>query len=543
MAKTEIVSRISNLVYRVKGWIRRNRLETLILLTILLIGAFFRLYKIDEYMTFLGDEGRDVIVVGRLLTDFDPILVGPGTSIGNMYLGPLYYYMMAPALLLANFSPVGPAVMIALLGVATIFFVWFVTREWFYKEGLEPERVAWGALIAAGLYAISPTVIIYSRSSWNPNIMPFFALLSIYSVWQFWEKHKFKWLVVSGISMAFALQSHYLGLLLIPVIGLFWLLTFIKVKGKAHVVKELIKNTIYGGLVFLLLMSPLIIFDARHEWRNFEAAKIFFTQRQTTISARPWTALPEIPDIFIKMVTRLVAGTSEFAGSIYSKVLTLLVGGSFLLAYFKSNFSKDPAARQRIKAYLLIFVWLGVALVGLGVYKQEIYDHYYGFFFSAPFLLIGVLIQEIFALGSKSISFPTFFGISIILYFLISVNLHNNPLRYPPNRQLQRTIEVVKAVTQYSEGKPFNFAVIAERNYEGAYMYFFEMWGIPAYIPIADILDETLKDQLFVVCEVTGERCNPETNVRPELTNFGWRKVVASWEVAGFTIHKVIHAQ
>src|SRR3970040_179818 len=164
MAKTEIVSRISNLVYRVKGWIRRNRLETLILLTILLIGAFFRLYKIDEYMTFLGDEGRDVIVVGRLLTDFDPILVGPGTSIGNMYLGPLYYYMMAPALLLAHFSPVGPAVEIAILGIITVGFVWWVGREWFDKNT---------GLIAAALYAISPTVITYSRSSWNPNIMPF----------------------------------------------------------------------------------------------------------------------------------------------------------------------------------------------------------------------------------------------------------------------------------------------------------------------------------------------------------------------------------
>ena len=34
------------------------------------------------------------------------------------------------------------------------------------------------ALIAATLYAISPTIIVYSRSSWNPNVMPFFSLLS-----------------------------------------------------------------------------------------------------------------------------------------------------------------------------------------------------------------------------------------------------------------------------------------------------------------------------------------------------------------------------
>lgn len=85
-----------------------------LLISILIIGAFLRLYKIDGYMTFLGDEGRDVIIVRNLLVNADPILIGPGTSVGGMYLGPLYYYFMAPFLLLANFSPVGPAVGVAL---------------------------------------------------------------------------------------------------------------------------------------------------------------------------------------------------------------------------------------------------------------------------------------------------------------------------------------------------------------------------------------------------------------------------------------------
>ena len=147
------------MINKISNWIRSNRKEFWILMAILLIGAFFRLYKIADYMTFLGDEGRDAIIVRRLLVDFDPILIGPRTSIGDMYLGPLYYYMMAPALLLANFSPVGPAIMIALLGVVTIFFVWYVVREWF-SSSLQGRSLQAGALIAAFLYAISPVVII-----------------------------------------------------------------------------------------------------------------------------------------------------------------------------------------------------------------------------------------------------------------------------------------------------------------------------------------------------------------------------------------------
>src|SRR3989337_2451790 len=142
----KITLTIKGLWFGVKNWIKANPKETAILALILLLGAFLRLYKISEYMTFLGDEGRDVIIVRRLLAYGDFFLIGPGTSIGEMYLGPLYYYMMAPAHFLAGFSPVGPAIQIALLGVVTIALVYFIGQEWFGK---------WGAALGAFLYAIS----------------------------------------------------------------------------------------------------------------------------------------------------------------------------------------------------------------------------------------------------------------------------------------------------------------------------------------------------------------------------------------------------
>src|SRR4030067_315430 len=114
-----------------KEWVLKNKKEAIILGVILLVGAALRLCRIDEYMIFLADQGRDALVVRRLLVNFDPILVGPGTSVGNMYLGPIYYYLIAPFLLLFNLSPVGPSVFIALLGVSTIYFVWYVSRKWF----------------------------------------------------------------------------------------------------------------------------------------------------------------------------------------------------------------------------------------------------------------------------------------------------------------------------------------------------------------------------------------------------------------------------
>ena len=215
------------------------RWEAIAIVAILVLASFVRLYKIDQYMTFLGDEGRDVAIVRDMALGRKFTLIGPGTSIGNMYLGPLYYYMMLLPLALFNFSPVGPAVQIAVLGIATVALLWWIGRQWF---GRVP------ALLISILYSLSPIIITYSHSSWNPNIMPFFALLSIYGIWNVWRLGYWRWLIVTAISLAFVLNSHYLGLLLFPVVGLFWLL--------AKKSPKYFSYSLISIFLFLFLMSP-----------------------------------------------------------------------------------------------------------------------------------------------------------------------------------------------------------------------------------------------------------------------------------------------
>lgn len=500
--------------------LKSNKCEFAILVVILAVGAFLRLYKIGDYMTFLGDEGRDVIVVRRLLVNFDPILIGPGTSIGNMYLGPLYYYLIAPALLLAGFSPVGPAVMVAVLAVATIWLVWRIGRELFGPAA---------AGLAAALYAISPTVITYSRSSWNPNIMPFFALLCIYSIWKVWSKKDFKWLIVLGISYAFVLQSHYLGLLLAPVLFLFLFLTYLQIRKLK--IRNFIGNLFIGLLVFIFLMSPLVIFDARHGWRNFAAMKTFFSERQTTISARPWSAIPKLYPILEKVNTSLIAGKNETVGRWMTVGIVVLLG--WLILFKRSKLLTT--------GYFLLFSWLGFSLLGLGLYKQEIYDHYYGFFFPAPFLLLGAIAQTLVTrhegLVKKTIDYCL---MPIALAILMFVNIQNLPLRFPPNMQLQRSRSVAEKIAIESGEERFNLAVVAERNYEDGYQYFLEKEDRPV-VDIDAQVPETITDQLFVVCEMPKEKCDPTHSAKAEVANFGWSKIESQWEVFGVTIYKLVH--
>lgn len=494
---------------KIKDWIKNNKFEFFILLGILFIAAFVRLYKIDQYMTFLGDEGRDVIIVRRLLVSGHPPLIGPGTSIGNMYLGPLYYYMMAPALLLANFSPVGPAVMIALLGVGTVFLLWFAGRVWFGKKV---------ALIASGLYAISPIVIIYSRSSWNPNIMPFFSLLSIYSIWKVWRDHKFDWLMVLGVSYAFVLQSHYLGLLLAPTIFIFWLLVFKDMWSKRSV---FIRYSLLAILLFIILMSPLFFFDLRHNWINARAMYEFFTVRQTTVSIKPWTGLPKIPEIFDQINTTLVAAGNNNLGAIVSFVALITT-----FYFFVSKKIKNKAP------FLLILSWTAFGLIGFGIYKQNIYAHYFGFMFVIPYLFIALITKPL----NKYLT-------ALVVLPFICYSVINTPLKLEPNNMLGRARDVARKIEQESGGEKFNLGVIAERNYEDGYKYFL----LKDRVPVVNIDSQdtsSITDQLFVVCEfIPTSKCDPTHDASAAVANFGWSKVEAQWEVDGVIIYKLVHTQ
>ncbi|MGA2910222.1 MAG: glycosyltransferase family 39 protein [Candidatus Microgenomates bacterium] len=513
---------MKRLLNKIVFWIKNNKKEAVILGFILLVASICRLYKIDQYMTFLGDEGRDVIVVRRIFTELHPPLIGPGTSVGNLYLGPLYYYMMALPLLLANFSPVGPAVQIAILGVITVAFVWWVGRIWFGKRA---------GVIAAGLYAISPTVIYYSRSSWNPNIMPFFALLCIYSIWKVWNDRKMGWLIILGISFAFVLQSHYLGLLLTPTLFIFWLLSFFRVR-KTDLEKKFIKNSVIGIILFLLLMSPLLIFDLRHNWTNARAIYAFLAASQTTVSAKPWAAIPKLP-VMLNLVNSSVLAAKDITATLIASIV--IAAG--IIWVFLRNYLKRKSLKLA-NQYWLIFSWLGFGLIGLGLYKENIYDHYLGFMFVVPFLLIGSIISMLLS-GGKIIKW---LGVLLLLY-LIGINIVNNPLRKEPNRLLQRSEDVARLIVKEAAGKPMNLAVIADTNYEAGYQYFVELYG-GKVLEIDATNPSTFANQLFAVCElIPTSKCDPTHNPKSQIASFGWSKIDSSWPLDGVIIYKLVHTQ
>lgn len=490
-------------------WIKKHKLELLIILGILLLAAFFRFYKISEYMTFLGDEGRDALAVKRILVDNDFPLLGPPTSVGNMYLGPLYYYMMAMPMAIFWLNPVAASSMNALIGVLAVSLIYYLARNWFD---------VWGATVASFLYAISPITIIYSKSSWNPNPAPLFALLIFLGLFKVHKKRNGLWFILVGVAMAFILQMHYLALILLPVVGilsLYEVILHFRVKDKS---KFLFEGIVFGLLLFLVLMSPLAVFDFKYNFVNYRAFTNIVVGENSSVGLSLF-ALPQ--DVLLvlkdKLIGRYLTVENNYLRLFLSFLIILPLG---VAGYLKLK------GKKLFWPHLALGVWMGFSLIGLSFYNKSIFDHYLGFLSPTPYLLLAGFV----GLSSKKFKIIISLALIIVLGFF---NLQKNPLFDGPNRQLQKTQEIAKKVIADSGNKPYNFALIAQSNYDSAYQFYLYIYGHqPKVLPI----EKT--DQLFVVCEDL--ICKPVGHPKHEVAAFGWTQIEKEETLAGVKLFKLV---
>lgn len=514
-AKLTVVFKSLLDLFKLWWQINDQKLAFFVLLGIVLLATFLRFYRLDAYMTFLGDEGRDAIIIKELLTKGDIPFIGPPTSVGNIYLGPLYYYMMAVPMGIFWLNPVAASGMVAFIGVLTVLLVYYITKSWFGK---------WAGNIAAFLYAISPVTVFYSRSSWNPNPAPFYTLLAMVGIYQAHKRGNYFWLILTGFSIGAAIQMHYLALILLPIFGILWIYDLYAQKTGKLNFKHFFAGTVCAILAFLVTLIPLILFDLKHDFLNYKALTQLFTNG-SDVKLSLINIIGQIPILFSNnLIGRYIAGQNEVLTGIVV-VLTLM---PFIYIFFQK--SKIKSGKW---PFFVLFTWIFVGLLGVSLYQKSVYDHYIGFLSPVPFILLGYAIVLV---GNLLNQKTKYLGISVAVLFIAILawfNLQNNPLQTFPNNQLQRTQEVAKFVIRESNNQPFNFALIAQSNYDSAYQFYLDIYNHkPKPVP------KEITKQLFVVCE--DAVCNPAYSSKYEVAAFGMSKVESVQEFMGVKVYKLV---
>jgi 4-amino-4-deoxy-L-arabinose transferase-like glycosyltransferase len=434
-------------------WTKIKR--TIPLLFIIGISLFTHLYRLGETYNFHNDEGRDVLIALRMLETGKPVLLGPQTSVGNMYLGPLYYYLMAPALWLSGLDPIGPAIMVALLGVVTTVLLYQTGRRWFKERG---------GIVAALFFALTPIMVHFTRSSWNPNVVPVVALAMLMCL--DWieaktEKRQRLGYLAFGLAAGVLFQLHYVAMTLPGLLGLYLLWR---------------RQVSWSGLWLILLgfgltSSPFWLFEARHHFVNIVAFVRFVTSGSHGV----------VGDTYLARLVR--NGVGVIADLMGSRPLTYnhtswLFGLSALIALLLAL--RTPHARRL--GYLV-----GGTVVVTAFLHEPIYAHYLAFLFPVLALLIGA------AFGTKSRVQLGYLLIFTVSYLWISIPTLWTNLRGESSHQTEKAAAVTAYIQQNAAGAPYNVVAAFDNARETTYLYYLQKSGEPP--------SSSAQKLLYIICE------------------------------------------
>lgn len=434
-----------------------------LLVIIMVVASFVRLWRIPETLQFLGDQGRDAIIVSRIFKEADLVFIGPVTSVGNMYLGPLYYYFMLPFLWLSYPSPLGPVYAVACLGILTVFLMYALGKRMLNREV---------ALLAAALMAISKTVATNTRFSWNPNPAPLVSLVMMYGTYLAWKKHPKYWLLVA-LCFSILIQLHYLTLLSITGAGLIWLFSIVEAR---KISKQLIFATVGAAVIVLMSLTPLVLFDYKHAWLNAKGLQNMvvgednFIREDTNLTAKIAKTVKETHGRGMHILFEITVGKQRQFNTFLLFTTAILLITSLYPTVTNSQY------RDKNTGLIVVSTYLITGILGTSLYEHSVFDHYIAYLFPASFFIIAWALHKIWRFHHLG----KVLSVGFVLVYL-GYNLQNLPFK-PGGWQIsdiKRTSQTIADRVQ--PGDKYNLVLLSETGDIDAqnYRYFLETTDTP----------------------------------------------------------------
>lgn len=275
-------------------------------------GQGYSAYSILK--TGKDEFGKTLPIVFRSMTDFRT---------------PVYTYLAVPLISIFGLSPFAirfPSFLFGVLTVPLIYFlIYTLTRKKYFS------------LLVSLIAAISPWLILYSRSAYETNVSLFFVILGLLT---FYLSLKKPWLLIfSGISFAISIVAYQSERVVVPLI-----LIALFIRFKKNLLDKSVRPWLIGGLIggLIVLAPTLSIISTPGLWARASGLNIFSHLRQ-------------MPDGYIAS---------------YSGILAPIINGSWFLSireFFWQYFSYlsprfmfnlgDSELRMSFPELSTFFVW------------------------------------------------------------------------------------------------------------------------------------------------------------------------------------------
>lgn len=234
-----------------------SRYKTWLLIGIILIGAFLRLYRLgsnppsldwDEasigynaysiLQTGADEYGNKFPIAFRSFDDYKP---------------PVYVYLTVPSVAIFGLNEFAVRLPAALIGIAAVIVLYFLVKE--ILLNWDDKKREYIALASAFFLAISPWHLQFSRAAFEGNAGMFFLILSLLF---FFKAFRNKYLYLPfAASFVLSIYSYHSFRLINPILLLVMLVIFYKqlIKQKIFVAISLILIVVFSAATYLSFFS------------------------------------------------------------------------------------------------------------------------------------------------------------------------------------------------------------------------------------------------------------------------------------------------
>jgi len=107
----------------------------IIFLIILAVHSFFRFYQLDSRSPFGWDQVDNAWAAKDIIVDHKLPLVGMQAKLNTgFFIGPLYYYLIAPFYFLTNLDPIASGIFAGLTSVFTLSVIFMIVKRIFNEK-------------------------------------------------------------------------------------------------------------------------------------------------------------------------------------------------------------------------------------------------------------------------------------------------------------------------------------------------------------------------------------------------------------------------
>lgn len=328
-----------------------------VLLLILFIGLFFRTYRVVDYFTYGHEQDLQAWIVKDILIDHHPRLIGQETSITGLFIGPLYYYVLALFFAIFRYSPISSIFPITIISLITIASFYFVVSKFFGKVA---------GLTASFIYAVSLNIVFLDR--W---VVPTQTTL-LWTIWFFYVVFSFirgniKPLPILIVLVALIWHIHIAFLPLLLLVPVAWLLnkkSFFKEIKKVEARKIMI-----SFFVSFILLLPLVFFEMRHGYQQVSALTKSFSQEKGVIFG-----VYKL-QIILENIVRVLKEYIFYNFPI--KLPTIGIVPGFLILFFVVLLFLVKKNVVKFKEASMIVFWIVVVMLSHYFTKHAITEYYF----------------------------------------------------------------------------------------------------------------------------------------------------------------------